>query len=195
MKSEHPGLIEHLETHLGPIRAGWKMESAPGGRLFIVEFADQPVEGAVTYATLGLSEHTLRQEDGPPICQELLFSLREGEARPEDAVLLMKTLVAPVLESRRSLDRGQVLGPAGPVLEGSTLEAFYCSFPAYFPEELAVFRGVTPAVFFVWLIPITRDEARFIEQRDWESFEELLEEQDPELLDLRRTGLNLPFRR
>ncbi len=184
--AQPPPLIAHLERHLGPIATGTRYKV--GAELLQVAwFADRPVPECTTYATLGMSATALSQSGGEPIRQELLFSHR-GPHRKE-AMALVAAAAEPILRTRRSLDRGQVLGPFGPILSGCRIEALYCSAPVYFDESLHVFHGLTPPVVFVWLVPISAREATLVADKGWENFEELLARQDPDLLDLDRPDL------
>ena len=45
---------------------------------------------------------------------------------------------------------------------------------------------------FLWLVPIHRVEAKFVRRFGWQQFEDLLEKQDPDLLDLHRQQIQLP---
>jgi len=73
------GLVEHLRSHFGEDdgdAAAWSFADAGFG---IVTYNDQPVRGAVTYLTMGLSHHILTQDSGKSICQELLMSVRADQ--------------------------------------------------------------------------------------------------------------------
>lgn len=185
-------IAEHLEKHLGPMHGGTKVRLAKGRRapeIFIASFPDRPVNRAITYSTLGLSEYELEQEDGGNLRQELLFSCRLPRDRDEPVSLLM-AVAADVISAGRALPRGHVVGPAGPLIEDSRLEALYCAAPVYFDDDFHVFRELHPPVVFVLLIPITAAEAEFVEREGWEAFEDLLVEQDADLLDLNRDSID-----
>lgn len=188
-KEGDPKLIRHLEKHLGPIQAGWPMRSA-GEAVFIVKFEDQPFAGAVTFTTLGLSETILHQLAGGNTRQELLFSTYATENDEEIASLVM-TVVDEIVEANHALARGQVLGPAGPILDDAKAEALYCTHPVYFPDPFHTVTGVDPAVYFVWLVPVMKAEATFVRNHGWDKFETLLEKQNPDLLNLNRKPVRL----
>ena len=188
MKPPSSPVITHLEKHLGKLRGGWPFDD---DKLLIVEFNNRPHKGATTYASLGVSDVPLKQAKGPKIRQELLFVC--GRADWEEAADLLSTVALQVRDGGRSLDRGEVVGPSGPIFAGSPFEAFYCAPPVYFPDELAALDGVGGATLvIVWLVPITLAEAKFIEKRGWPAFEDLLEEQDLDLTDLHRPPFKLP---
>jgi len=158
---------------------------------WVCQFPGQPGSGAVTYLTLGLSETRLHQSSGRPIRQELLFSCYQG-APEQEIVALLEAVAGSILADGHALERGSVLDTEGPLVEGASVESLYCTAPAYFPESLHVFRGVTPPVFFIWLVPLTQGEARCAAEKGWEPFEDLLQATDPDLLDLCREGIELP---
>ncbi|HYN22751.1 MAG TPA: suppressor of fused domain protein [Thermoanaerobaculia bacterium] len=184
MKPPGSPLLAHLERHLGPIQTGWRLPGADS--VFVVRFDDRPLEGAVTYTTVGLSETLLHQEDGGNLRQELLFCCWAPE-RDDDIVGLLMVVAGDVLQSEQAFAHGQVLGPAGPLVPDGNVEALYCTAPVYFDDEFHAFRGVDPPVIIVWLVPLTRDEAAAA-QTD-ENFEDLLVEADPDFLDLSRESI------
>jgi hypothetical protein len=94
-----------------------------------------------------------------------------------------------VLESHKALVRGQVIGPAGPIMAGATVEAFYCSSPSAYPDELAEFAGSTPVTVFIWLIPITHEESHYVWERGWSAFDDLLVAHNPDVWDLERASI------
>lgn len=182
-----PPLIAHLERHLGRLERGWG-ESADGRQLpvQVVQFANPTGGVPLSYATLGLSEHVLRMPSGEVRHELLCCGPSDGSLNPAP---LMVTVAEDLIASGRSLVKGQVLGPSGPLLEGTELEALYCAAPVYFPDEFAVMRDVRPPVVIVWLVPISRSEAAFVRDRGWDAFEDLLLERDPNLLDWGRPSL------
>lgn len=184
MKPAPSPFLAHLERHLGPMQAGWRIPDA--GSAFVVRFDDRPVEGAVTYTTLGLGETVLHQADGGNLRQELLFCCWAPE-RDEDVVGLLMVAARDVLDSEHALAHGQVLGPAGPLVPEASVEALYCTAPVYFDDAFHAFRGTDPVVVMVWLVPLTRKEARAA-KRD-EDFDDVLAEADPDLLDLTRESI------
>lgn len=182
-------LIAHLERYLGQITDGWS-ETASGDELAaqVVRFRDASGWVPWTFATLGLSDHVLAFGDGREGRQELLCCGRDDPPGWEVASL-MDVVARDIVASHVGLLRGQVLGPAGPVVDGSRLEALYCSFPMFWPSELAQFDGLEPPVTIVWLVPISAGEAAFVRDRGWDSFEDMLVERDPDLRDWFRPSL------
>jgi hypothetical protein len=185
--TEHtPPLIAHVEQHLGRIARGSRCAGHQGVQAALIE--DCPAAGATAYVTLGLSDHILHAPSGRQYRQELLGAsyARYADLRPEANLL---TVAHDLLGEHRALLRGEVVGPRGPLVSGSPLEAYYCSLPVYFPDALATFGGSVPATVFIWLVPISHAEAHYVWEHGWEKFEDLLVERDPDLLDLMRPSL------
>jgi hypothetical protein len=181
-------LVSHIEDALGPIDGGWS-ETARGAPLWfkVVRILAQPVHGATTFVTLGLSDVELALPSGKGVRQELVFccyAKHETTAIPG----LLKTVGEELLKSGKALARGDVLGPAGPLFDGD-LTAFYASLPVVFPKPLATWDGSVPPTVFVWLVPVTSDEANVVARQGWSEFETILEASDPDLLDLHRTSV------
>jgi hypothetical protein len=94
-------------------------------------------------------------------------------------------------ERHRPLLRGQLIGPRGSVLPESCLEAFIAMNPWYWDDEFSYFGDVDPPVYVVWLIPITRGEAEYVRHQGIDAFEAVIDDQDPDLLDLYRDSMSL----
>jgi hypothetical protein len=172
----------HYKTVFGVARAvaGFDLGAFS---LDVAVFDDTPCDSASTFATGGLSR---------PIGQELLFSCYTRQATDKTTKLL-GVIAQQLFEERVGLRRGQVLGPAGPIEDGARVEAFYVCPPVYYPRALEPFEAGDLHVHFFWLVPIHAAEAEWINRHDDATirFEDLLQDQDPDLLDLRRPPLRL----
>lgn len=182
-----PPLIRYLEEHLGPISRGFKVK---GELVQLSRFENQPVSGATTLTTLGLSNHELHLAGGGSLREELIVSARK-ETEIDYLGRALHGIAQDVLERHHALVRGDVLGPRGPVVPNSTLEAFFCIHPAYWPESFDLFEGPEFKVRFLWLVPIAKKESDFIANEGWKSMLDQIRAQDPDLLDLRRPSMNL----
>jgi hypothetical protein len=104
-----------------------------------------------------------------------------------DLQSVLEFVARQLAEGRDPLTRGDVIGPAGPLVPGSPMEALYVCQPTYFPDDVATFPLAEGGIGRLWwLIPIHASEARLIEGRGAESFEDLLVSEDPDLLSLDR---------
>ncbi|MEF9416832.1 suppressor of fused domain protein [Ralstonia sp. SM1864_UCD524_TZ4] len=183
-------IIEHLERHLGPIAEGWgtPISSDDQSRVRIVRFSNVPYDGAMTFCTVGHSDHVAEMDDGRTVRQELLFST--AGSYPADQVASFLLTLSSYLRSRtKALLRGEVIGPSAPVIPGVAANAVYASMPVIFPQGLEVYSESVPSTVLVWLVPLSASEAGFVRKEGWSRFEDLLEERNPDLLDLDRPSL------
>ncbi|MCB1257162.1 MAG: suppressor of fused domain protein, partial [Microthrixaceae bacterium] len=190
MRCEPEGdVIAHMESFLGPIDGGWSKTEA-GERLpfTVLRFSGAPIPGTATFVTLGLSDVALALPGRQLVRQEFLVSTYD---RFHSASIVTALHDVAVDAARRgdALLRGSVC--AGPFGLPGVVTDLYCAIPVFFPDSFHVWRGSDPPTVFVWLVPITTEEHRFVEEKGWESFEQILESQDPDLLDLSRLGLSL----
>lgn len=181
-------LTEHVEAHLGPITGGWEQTRSGSQLPFqVVLFSDRPMRGSSAYATLGLSNEALDQGDGTFIRQELVF-LCYDKFRFWDPQNLIAGVAHEVLNTKHALHRGRVLGPRGRLFDAGELEALYCGVPVYLPRVFHTFAETSPVTVFTWLIPLTSDEASFVDRRGWSAFEKEVARVNPDLLDLTRSS-------
>ncbi len=162
------GRVErHLAASLGRPALVTDASDPSSGRpaaFRVATFDDQPVESAFTLVTLGLCERALRDD----ALRHLLFALGDFIAGSGDAA-------AP----------GMVYELPEPFVSGRQWEHLFAFQPLYHDQRLGPFEDVQ----FVWLIPITAEESAFIDANGPESFDALLEEHDPDLLDLSRDSV------
>ena len=181
--------LEHLERHLGPI--GQKIVSAdPGARMGfqILSFQGKPFTESTTIVTAGLGGHVMRQASGREIRQELVVCSYRENADVFFAGVIER-VARQLVDTHVSLQRGQVIGPRGPLVKGSALEAVVCCSPWYWEESFSRFDGLNPPVMLVWLVPISPGEAEYIRRFGIDAFEVLLAAEEPDLLDLNRSEL------
>jgi Suppressor of fused protein (SUFU) len=114
-----------------------------------------------------------------------------SETVSESLVSVLDVIARELDERHRPLLRGQLIGPRGSVLPESCLEAFIAMNPWYWDDEFSYFGGVDPPIYVVWLIPITRREAEYVMHQGIDAFEAMIDDQDPDLLDLHRNSMSL----
>lgn len=178
-------VLQHLEGCLGAMAEGWRDPAEPDGGLCVVRFPGEPWEGVSTFASIGLSDRPLRSSNGRMFRQELLMGARDRFAASEVASTLL-TFAQHLGANGRALLRGEVVGPAAPIVPGSPLNSLYASLPAVYDDRLWTLDTTEPTTVFVWLIPLQEREAAFVRCEGWEAFEDMLEKADPDLFDLRR---------
>ncbi len=151
--------------------------------LDVVIFDDLPCTGARTLATAGLGSH---------VGQELLFSCLIHQFVP-DAVKLVGSVARQLFVRAKGFHEGEVLGPSGPILPRVRAEALLAFKPVYFGDVLdeAVIGADGSHIHFFWLVPLLGQEAKWIQRHDASAFADILEHQDPNLLDLCRDPIEL----
>jgi Suppressor of fused protein (SUFU) len=176
-------VANHLEMHLGLIQEGWS-ENADGVSLPFQVVRLNPMSGhdVDLFATLGLSNFKLRSRTSAKSIRCELVIMAHGRARALVGVL--QQVATELIEAQWALLRGDVVGPRGPLVEGSLLEALYASIPVYFRKEFASCDTELGPVVFIWLIPISVEEAELVRRIGWPALEQKLEEKDPDLSDL-----------
>jgi Suppressor of fused protein (SUFU) len=137
------------------------------------------------FVTSGLSELSLDQADKGVITQELLFACR-GE-HDHDVVGLLGVISEEVANRGRAMERGEVTGPAGPIVQSSSLTAVVATLPVFLPDS-AVFYPGAPATVLVWLLPLSSAEAALARKLGPDRFESMLDKmaQSADLYDLNR---------
>ncbi|MEU5260412.1 suppressor of fused domain protein [Amycolatopsis sp. NPDC021455] len=190
------GLIEHLEARLGLITGGWSKDEEGRPREFrVAAFAEGVIPGARSFSTIGLSRHDLvSPRSGRKLRLELVAGERGGPGA-EYLPGLVGQVADELLASHRALLRGDVVGPRGPLVPGSRMEAWYAAAPVYYDDGFAgvdLDDGNRAAI--VWLVPISRREAEFVSANGRREFENELIKHDPDLLNLHRLELPLTGR-
>ena len=180
-------IAEHLESHLGAIAEGWGSPAGESG-VQVVRFRDQPDAGVSTYATLGLSDHILEMTGERRVRQELLVAAHDRFPSGKVASFIL-TLAESLLTDHRALLRGDVIGPAEPIIPGSTARAVYATLPVVYEDSLASYEDITPPGVVVWLLPLLGTEVNYIRTHGWSAFEDRLEATDPDLFDLERESI------
>jgi suppressor of fused protein SUFU len=176
-------VVEHLESFCGPIVEGWQTD--PDGKKMpfqIVRLERGPIEGTVTFSTLGLAFHQLSSASSSKLIRHELVMLARSNAIPDNLPVVLQQVAAEAVSRGNAYLRGEVIGPRGRLFPGSDFTALYVAIPVYFPDEFAAVDQVA----FAWLIPITTEEAGFVAVNGWPKFEDLLLREDPDLLDMKR---------
>jgi hypothetical protein len=181
-------ILDHFERHLGLLTGGWKATNLQSdeSEIRVIRFPRTPYLGATTFATVGLSDHVVTLSGGRTVRQELLFATRDEHPTVQVASFLL-TFASFIKSNSLVLLRGDVVGPSAPLIPGVAANAVYASVPVIFPPGIETYRGTSPATVVVWLIPLMKSEAEFIRGSGWSRFEDLMEEKDPDLLDMNRS--------
>ena len=184
-----PTLTDEIQKHYGRFlgvpsaKYSMSLSGYPTQSYHLLEYKDVPCQGAVTLATLGLSDmplHMFRQEFAF-LCYDQFIS--------DDLIRLLTVVAGMISESNHPLLHGSVLPPAGPLLEYTPMESLYVGTLMYFntsEENFDVLKANDLTVLISWLLPIYSSEANWISQHGYDDFESLIVERDPDLMDLER---------
>lgn len=178
-----------LESHVlhfcGPTSEAWAED---GSGILVGRYDGKPIPELTTFLTAGLSAQRLTQPSGREISQELLCTtLSRYKHLPFQRLLLASAKL--VLKEKRALQRGQLLGPLGPLFkEAPRLQGFYCGYPSYFEDEFIILDR-SPPIVFVELYPITVAEMEYVRSNGALPFEEAVESGGIDLLDMERPEL------
>ncbi len=169
---DRTGLVAHLERHLGRIVGGWGGgQEGAAKSLQVVSFEGDASFYGTPLSTLGLSHHLLTREGGSRGYRLELVTLCEPGVDVGRMTALMDEVASELLAAHRVLLRGDVVGPRGPLVEGSTVSGLYCTVPVFLAPGARQFADVA----IVWLIPVTSAECSYIAARGWSAFEEALD--------------------
>jgi Suppressor of fused protein (SUFU) len=177
-------LIEHAEKYLGEIDQGWK-DNNSGESLQVVSFEDCPGETVTTFLSLGMSEHILDISEAKKARQELVFSVY-SMAISALVTSFILSLCEAILSRGKAVLRGEVIPLSSEMAKRIGFDAVYCAIPVFFDDEFSTYDASSPSTVMVWVVPIYQSEVDYIEANGWESFEDLLEEMDPDLCSLDR---------
>ena len=182
-------LIDHLESWLGPIESGWTRDADGNPTPFpVVLFPNGPRPDSVTFATLGMNRYSFKSRgDGRHVHQELMMSVPDA-LRHGPIPGMLQTVAGEVQESGIAVTHGDVFGPRGALVSGSTLEALYATTPP-FPEEFATYQERERRIEIVWLAPISHDEAHLVWESGAAAFDALIRDRAPDLVDIYRPSI------
>jgi hypothetical protein len=157
----------------------------------IFQYVNTPIEGTTTYVTVGLSQHELEQDSEQNLRQELMLTVLSefDNLHPE---VQLAVLSEELLERHFAIPNGQVINCGDELFKGLPFSAFYCTSAKLFSEEFEIIEHWKPQLIFIWLIPITSDEAFYCKSHGHSAFEEVLKKEEPDLLNLNRKGINVP---
>ncbi|EPD53269.1 hypothetical protein HMPREF1210_01000 [Paenisporosarcina sp. HGH0030] len=183
--------IEFLEDNLGEILYGFGDDAESAELPFqIVKFSKGPFQKTTTYSTLGLSNHILASPENEMEIRQELIMVSYSEFGDEGIPGILHQVGMSILKDHSALLRGDVIGPYGSLFDDSNLEALYSSIPVYFHDSFHSYDiDTNSSILMTWLIPITSQEAGFISKQGWDSFEDILEEKDPDLVDFYRESI------
>lgn len=157
---------EEFAWTLGPIE-----ENLPGFRVRRVAPRKRPEPWV--YATVGASAAT--EGDGNEF---LLLSPTESPRHVETLAMVANSHT----DLRYRLAVGSLINLGRPWMDGSPSDHLMVSLPYPFGPNLEHCDGPEKHIQVLWLVPITATEARFVRERSFEEFEDLLEASDADVI-------------
>ncbi len=177
-------LILHVEKYLGPIARGWK-ENNSKNDFQIISFHNCPEETVSTFLSLGMSDQILKMSNNKQVRQELVFSVYTIKI-PNMVVSFLMSICDAIKSRGKAVLRGEVIPLSSGIAEIIGFEALYCTIPIFFSDDFHSYDATSPSTVMVWIVPLYQIEADYINKNGWESFEDMLEEKDPDLCSLER---------
>jgi hypothetical protein len=179
-----PSLIAHIESYLGIVQEGWEIS----GRLQVVRCSNGCLPDVNSFCTVGMSDYPLKSRvSDKTIFHELLLMCYDPAPPNLSAILEQLTLAA--LTHHSAYLAGEVIERENPIVPGSQTRAFCAIPPSLLPDSFAVFDFEEgKSTVFVWMAPVTREEAQFIREHGWTEMEDIFIDKDTDLLDLHRAS-------
>ena len=160
-------LPEHIEHYLGEIAHGFKSNDDNG--INVVVFPNIPEKKLTTYTTLGLSHFDI----GYKSKFELVFVSSNQEEQNNIANMLMWLANLIIKESRPVLC-GEIVYLPQAISNNTKMNCLLVYTPFYFEPDFQVAETPNGNVVFPLLIPIYLEEAKLIQEKGIESFENFL---------------------
>lgn len=122
-----------------------------------------------------MSKKVLKLNEVKNVRQELVFSVYSMVITSMIVSCLM-SLCEAILGRGKAVLRGEVIPLSTELAERMGFSAVYCTIPVFFDDDFCAYEESSPPTVMVWVLPIYKSEADYIEANGWESFEDLLEE-------------------
>jgi hypothetical protein len=149
---------------------------------------DAPGPGVTSYSTVTLSDVPLLQKGRVfPVRVELVGAC---DSRAEEFANALATAAFFILKERWFCRPGVVFETMLSMYELSdTMEHLYFTAPSRWPELNTTLDLSTKKVTWLWAIPISDNESRFIAEHGDDQFESLLEHSRADVLDIHRASI------
>lgn len=192
-------IYSHLVDHLGEPSAAFPPgELNDEQRIPLAVFDDQPGEGATTWTTLGLAEidPEVDGEDGPlpPLGIELMLNTYEYEGEEDitgEIAWMLNFLGERMLVQEDSVQLFDLMEFDNPVFPGTDKTSFFLTPLLYFDNDLDTYESDLGEVRILQLVPLTAEEAEKLNEVGPETFYRMIQDQEPDLLDVDRPPLDL----
>lgn len=181
MKDLGEKILEHYERFLGNYLDAVKYKNGDSV-IQLLGFANV-FEGCLTFATFGLSKY---HKDINNTCEVILAV----DDDPDDCARVFMNSVFYILNNKMNMGRGIMIKGADNIAEGFSAKhqksALYFTEACIMPEDFSV---IGDECRFYTAFFISDKEAEFIEKFGCESFEDLLEEKQCDVMDINRKSV------
>jgi tetratricopeptide (TPR) repeat protein len=179
---------ELLRMALGTHSArSFQHASDEGRSLDVLRVGDSPERGMVTYASLGLCDHTWREE-GRPRVEVLLASTIDREVNAQ----IVANVAFHLQDKGFFPEPGTMMRDVVAVLDAGELSQrlphVYFAVPRAWRIRLPLDEG-PPAITLVMAVPVSEREYAYWRQFGYRSFEQLVEQSGVDVTDLRRPSI------
>lgn len=147
-----------------------------------------PSRGLTSYSTVNLSDAPLIQKGSEyPVRIELVGAC---DSKLEEFANVLSTAAFFVMKDKWFCRRGVVFETLVSMYKLSdTMEHLYFTAPSQWPELNTTLELATKKVTWLWAIPISEAESRYIAENGDDEFESLLEEADADVFDITRESI------
>ena len=180
--------IDHFEKSLGEIEKGWRI-STLSRDIQVVKSHPEYFDGVVAYSTLGLSSRPYRLKNSEKNIRCELFLLIPQEYKFSHIPSIFEDVVNIMDSEGNAFSRGDIIGPKGELFKGYRFTSLYVAPSFVLPDFSNEFLIEGNEVIFIWLVPITTSECEFVKNQGWEMFENRLEEDDVDAVDIERSAV------
>lgn len=178
-------LLNHVEENIGTIKEGWILPKQ-NKNIQVVKIEPKDIPESNCFLSIGLSNTLYPLNRSEKKIRLELFLLLPNDHEPSYAPSIIEDAMIEMQISGKAFLRGDVIGPKGEIFENSKMTALYVAPPICFDEKTAGFKIAKSEVIFMWLVPISTTESDYIKRNGWESFEDILENNEIDVLDIFR---------
>jgi hypothetical protein len=187
-----PPLAQHIEKYLGTIQSAWTRSAERKEMPFhVLKCSGGMVDEATAFCTFGLSDFAMQPlaPHEPEWIRHELMILVPQSFGDRNIPVLLQQLGLRALNRDKAYAPGDIASGEGEIFKGLPFTAFFTAFPNSLPDEFRVYDPPDrprESVAFLWMIPVTPSEADFVKTNGGEKFEEILEAENADMVDLGR---------
>ncbi|KMM62613.1 hypothetical protein ACH95_05370 [Bacillus glycinifermentans] len=154
----------------------------------ILSVDDRPEEGITSFATLGLSDYSIDYEvNGKPLCIEILGAI---DSSSEIFANVLSTCAFNVINSNFTCAPGAIFRDVIKMYDQNTEMEHVLFVPPFLWEDgLESLEFSSKNATWLLAIPISEEEYLFARENGSEKLEELLEEQQIDIFDIKRKSV------